>query len=285
MEEKTAKKAGRPKKVKTQESEPVSPVAAASTQEPASHGILVVIPYLASGAQGRELEYAVKGWRRHFKEKFHIVVVGDYHPICDTGDDIEFIECPQVPPTDVVNYRPHIDHVHKFRTVREHFPDSEGFIYACDDMYAVNDFDLTDVKLLKIHSMDVNPNPLDANPWQRDNAKTRELELREGLPTRSFVCHLPVWYDWDKLLAIYDKYDCDHNSYIVEDLYHNTYFKDRVPLLLNIEFDNFRCGVWRSNPRISYIRNAFRTKIWITNSPAGWIPELVNMLDEYYGRE
>ena len=57
--------------------------------------VLVVIPYLASAAQGRELEFAVAGWRKHFKENFLIVVVGDYHKVCSTGDDIFFIPCPR----------------------------------------------------------------------------------------------------------------------------------------------------------------------------------------------
>ena len=41
---------------------------------------LVVIPYLASAAQGRELEYAIAGWRRHFKEDFLIVLTGENLP-------------------------------------------------------------------------------------------------------------------------------------------------------------------------------------------------------------
>ena len=75
--------------------------------------ILVVIPYLAKEAQGRELELAVTGWRKHFKEPYHIVVVGDHDPIVDTGDDITFIECPRIDPVPG-QYLPHLDMVHKF---------------------------------------------------------------------------------------------------------------------------------------------------------------------------
>ena len=102
--------------------------------------ILVVIPYLAKDAQGSELELAVAGWRKHFKEDFLIVVVGDYHSIVDTGDDITFINCPRVKWPGKGNYWAHIDHVNKFRTVFNAYPHSEGFIYTCDDIYAVKDF-------------------------------------------------------------------------------------------------------------------------------------------------
>ena len=243
--------------------------------------ILVVIPYLAAGAQGRELEFAVAGWRRHFKEDYLIVLVGDRHPVVDTGDDITFISCPQVPDTGYQNYRPHIDHVRKFRKVLESFPDAKGFIYACDDMYAVNDFDMTDIRFLKIISDDIKGNPKSTNGWQRDAAKTRALLKSEGLPVLNFVCHLPVWYEVDKLLAIYDRYDCDHNSYIVEDIYYNTYYRDRVPFKLDRERDNLKLGVYAS-PDFFELTGALDRKIWITNSPIGYGTVLEAVLDDYF---
>jgi len=244
--------------------------------------ILVVIPYLASGAQGRELEFAVAGWRRHFREDYLIVIVGDRHPVVDTGDDIVFISCPQVPDTGYRNWRPHIDHVHKFRKVLAYFPDAKGFIYACDDMYAVNDFDMTDVRFLKIIADDIKGNPNSSNGWQRDAARTRALLKSEGLPVLNFVCHLPVWYDADKLLAIYDRYGCDRTSYIVEDIYFNTYYRNRVPLRLDRERDNLRLGIYNAAPDYFELTAALERKIWITNSPVGYVPMLETVLADYY---
>lgn len=243
--------------------------------------ILVVIPYLASGAQGRELEYAVTGWRLHFQAPFLIVVVGDYHPIVETGDDITFIHCPQVP--DVPGqYRPHLDHVRKFRMVRRLFPEEKGFIYACDDMYAVNDFGMEEILFPKIINTRMMGNPDSSNGWQRDLAKTEQLCRKEGFAAMNWVCHLPVWYDWQTLLDLYDHYDCDHNSYVVENIYFNMIYGTRKPFKLDIATDNIKCGVYRPNPNLDTIRKAFDTKIWITNSPKGWIPELDRMLNEYY---
>ena len=244
--------------------------------------VLVVIPYLAEAAQGRELEYAIAGWRKHFKEKYLIVLVGDYHPVVETGKDILFIDCPRVGPVEKGNYRCHIDHVHKFRKVREAFPKTKGFVYACDDMYAVNDFNMVHILFPKrrFGIMGGSGDPNDG--WHYDMFKTKELCEKEGLPIYNWICHLPVYYEWDKLFEIYDKYDCDHNSYIVENIYFNKYENGDTALVLHIDHDNLKCGVCRANPRLDYIRNAFKTKIWIQNSVEGWIPALDRMLADYY---
>ena len=84
------------------------------------------------------------------------------------------------------------------------------------------------------------------------------------------------------LTSIYDALDCDHVSYIVENIYFNTFYKNRKPLKLDIRYDNLKCGVYRPNPNLDTIRKAFETKVWITNSVKGWIPELDWMLRKYY---
>ena len=83
--------------------------------------ILVVIPYCSVNAQGKELEYAVAGWRRHFKENYLIVVVGEYHPVCESGDDIVYIESPRVDAVPKM-YRQHLDYVSCMRKVWNAFP-------------------------------------------------------------------------------------------------------------------------------------------------------------------
>ena len=243
--------------------------------------IPVVIPYLASQAQGRELEYAVAGWRRHFKHPFQIYIVGDYHPVVNTGDDIDFLPIPRV--DDIPGqYRPHLDHVNKFRDFMYLRPFNEGFIYACDDMYAVNDFGMEEILLPKIIQDDMGGDPSDKNGWQRDCFRTRAYCISHGLPVMNWVCHLPVYYNCELLTALYDDLDCDHVSYVVENIYFNKLYKGRKPLKLDIRYDNLKCGVYRPNPDLDVIRKAFDTKIWITNSPKGWIPELDRMLYDYY---
>jgi len=242
---------------------------------------LVVIPFFAGGAQGRELEYAVAGWRKHFKEDFKIILVGDYHLVVDTGNDIEFIKCERVPEPEPGNYRPHIDFVNKFKKVREKFPDSEGFIFVADDVYAVNDFDIYDVKVLKQQSDKLKVN--NTSPWEREKEKTICLLKQHGYKTRNFTTHLPTWFEWDKLEELWERFDMERNSYIFEDLYFNIYYPDRVPFTLNFDRDNFKCGIYRQNPRWELVERALKTKIWIQNSVEGWTWRLNEFLAKYYG--
>lgn len=244
--------------------------------------ILVVIPYLAKAAQGREIEYAVAGWRRYFKEPYHIVVVGDYNPVVDTGDDISFIECPRIDKPPLGNYRPHLDHVHKFREVRKHFPESKGFIYTCDDIYAFRDFTMEDILKPKVKSLTISGTPDHKNAWVRDNVRTKRVLLQQGLNIYNWVCHLPVYYEWDKLFAIYDKYHCDTKSYVVEQLYFNTYYPDVVPFVLDQKTDDIQFRLWQRSS-IEDFKEAMKTKIWIANSAGGWQPEMETILQEYYG--
>ena len=242
---------------------------------------LVVIPWLKAGAQGDELAYAVAGWQRHFKEKHLIIVVGEDDPKLK---GVKWIKSLRVPESEG-QYRQHLDYVSCFRKVRAAYPESEGFIFVADDVYAVHDFDIIDVKVLKYQTEKIADTPNDPNPWKRDKAKGLAVLTAEGYPTRNYTTHLPQWYEWDKLEKLWDKYDMDHESYLMEDLYFNIYYGDRLMHYVgDIASDPFyKCGVYRPNPRLNLIEEAFTKRIWIQNSPDGWIPELEQMLKNYYG--
>lgn len=245
--------------------------------------ILVVIPYLASAAQGKELEFAVAGWRKHFNEDYLIVLVGDYNPIVETGDDIVFVKCPRVKWPGKGNYWAHIDHVHKFRTVREVFPDSKGFIYTCDDIYAIKDFTMEDVLVPKVRQKEISGSFFSQNAWVVDNWRTRCILRREGLPVMNWVCHLPVYYEWDKLFAIYDKFNCDKKSYVVEQLYFNTYYADAEYVMVEDNKSEYQFKVWDKKTTVEDLKKALGNKFWVSNSVCGWSREMEAVLTEYYG--
>lgn len=254
-----------------------------SSTENYTNRVLVVIPYLAKAAQGRELEYAVAGWRKHFKEKSLIVVVGDHHPVVETGDDITFIECPRVKWPGRANYWAHIDHVNKFREVRKHFPDSMGFIYTCDDIYATKDFTLKDVQRLKVRCREIEGSFGTGNAWVVDNYKTKCKLRNEGLPVMNWVCHLPVWYEWNKLFQIYDKYHCDKKSYVVEQLYFNTFHANDDYIVIEEEPNDYQFKLWDKMKSVEDFKKGIQTKMWVCNSVYGWRPEMEQALQEYYG--
>ena len=245
--------------------------------------ILIVIPYLKKEAQGDELTLAVTGWRKFFKENYLIVIVGDWHPLVESGDDIMFIRCPRVKFPGKGNYWAHIDHVNKFLKVREAFPDSEGFIYTCDDIYATREFDIGDVKAPKVRVMDIIGSFHSPNAWVRDNYKTRRKLVKNGLPSMNWVCHLPVWYEWDKLLQIYEKYKCHKTSYVVEQLYFNTFHANDDYVVIETEPNDYQYKLWARGDKIDDFMAALGKKIWVSNSCKGWRPEMEDALRRYYG--
>lgn len=244
--------------------------------------ILVIIPYFAGGAQGNELEYAIAGWFKHFKEDFILVVVGDHHPAVEKyGPNVKFIGCERVEPIEG-EYRPALDIINKMLLVREHFPDSKNFVWSNDDIYAVNDFHLSDIQMLKCLGGEIPGDPDSVNGWIVSGWRTKQLLLKEGKSVRNFALHLPSFYEWDKVLALIDKYDIRHHSYVFNILYFNTYFADEVPFQLDAEHDNIKLGIYSSDVPQEVIEKAFDTKIWINNSVRGYNANLRNMLYRHY---
>lgn len=248
--------------------------------------VLVVIPYLPAKAQGREIEYAVAGWRKHFKYPHRIVIVGEGLQVLPSWlkdcPGLDLVESPRVP--DIPGqYRQHLDYVSCLKKVHEIAPESVGFIMVADDCYAVNDFDLADVQFLKMLEPTLAGfSEVSTNAWKRDKVKTRNVLFKAGLPTRNFTTHLPQWYEWGPLETLWERYHMDSNSLVMEDLYYNTVYKDRLPFQLDRWRDNLKLGVYTKDPDPSELGRAFFHKIWITNSPEGWVPELYNRLENYY---
>lgn len=248
--------------------------------------VIIVIPYLASAAQGKELEYAVAGWLRHFKHPHRIVIVGeglDAVPAWIRAQpNVELLESPRVPEVRG-QYRQHLDYVSCLRKVRDRYPADEGFIFVGDDCYAVNDFGLAEVQFLKMLEPSLGGfAETSPNAWVRDKVKTRNALDRAGLPRRNFTTHLPQWYEWKLLETLWKRYEMDKESFVMEDLYYNSFFQDRIPFQLDKWRDNLKLGVYTKDPDPAELGRAFFHKIWITNSPVGWVPELYNRLENYY---
>lgn len=241
---------------------------------------LVIIPYLAREAQGREISFAIAGWHKHFLAPHRIVVVGDYPTLLD-GQECDFIPCPRIAPVEG-QYLPHLDIIHKIDQALIRYTDYDGFIYTCDDIYAVNDFGPEEILFPKVQDA-VMPMVADdeGNGWWRDLGRTRDVCQKNGYGLRNWVCHLPVFYERSKYEYIIEKYGCRETSYVVENLYFNVFWNNRVPLVLS-KGNNLKYpvqGFFNKNE----VAAAFREKIWIYNSVSGWCDELAAMLDEHFG--
>ena len=249
---------------------------------------IVFIPYIHAEAQGRELEYAVAGWQMHFKEKHNIVIVGDFDDNVKNclfrtreGSEVTYIKKGRVPEPDIKNYRAHLDFVPKMKAVRQFYPYSRGFIYTCDDIYAVNDFNIDDVKALKYVPGGVDFDPNSPNPFRRDKMKTKRVLQDMGFPCRNFTTHLPLWIEWDKLEKLWMRYDMEHNSLVFEDLYYNYYYPVSGAIAIDGD-DEYKCEVRNSHPDRERLQRALTEKIWINNSPTGFCQELDDILKQHY---
>lgn len=244
-------------------------------------GYLVIIPYLASEAQGRELELAVRGWHQHFREQHRIVIVGDMPRFDMPPGYAEYIPCPRIPDTPG-QYRPHLDIINKIDVALHDYPEYDGFIYTCDDIYAVNDFGIEEVLFPKVQDW-VIPVIADdeGNGWWKDLGKTRAVCEKSGYAMHNWVCHLPVYYDRKRYMEILDRHDCRNTSYVVENLYFNAYYAKRMPLVLS-KGNNLKYPIQsKFNP--AEFEAALATKIWVYNSVGGWCKELEEMLLNHYG--
>lgn len=245
----------------------------------------VVIPYFAAAAQGRELEYAVAGWRRYFRHMNRIVIIGDYHPVSDSGPDISYYPCDRV--ADIPGqYRPHLDMNHKMLTFIRAFPDVKEFIWVADDCYPVNYFGIEEVQLLKCMPRSLKSFEKGARTaceeFRIDKLKTLAFLRGHGCAIRNFTTHLPRLYRSEQLQQVIKEVDATHNSYVIEDLYYNIFFPERIPLKLNRETDNLKYGLYEDNIPEADIRKALQEKIWITNSNKGFTPTLVKVLEEHF---
>jgi len=242
---------------------------------------LVVIPYRAQGAQGCELQLAIRGFRRHFKERHRIVVVGEDEP--HAGEDC-FVYSRRVEPREG-QYRPHLDYVSCFRAVARRFANDDypGFIWAADDGYAVNDFTIDFFSRRYANTKSFTGSPDDGNAWNRDRWNTRRLLDYIHRPHVNYTTHIPCWFTFRGLLDMFRIFAMDQWSYNIEDLYFNIYDDGRPVEFLDCATDSIRYGIWTSAPDWDAIAGALMTKTWICNSPEGWSARLEDLLKKHYG--
>jgi len=250
----------------------------------ATNKTLIVIPYLASEAQGNELELAVTGWRRHFRTAHQILVIGDWHPITETGRDILFSPCPRIDPVPG-QYLPHLDIKNKFLRARELFPRTKGFVFTCDDCYPVRDFTLADIMTPKIARREIPKKDWrNESPYLKDYYKTRDVLDLFRLPIYDFDTHLPRWYDFRRLLATYNAVR-DHESYVWSNLYYNFEVAvGNIAIPEDAELCTPHCR-WKhevksAHPGFSDVRDT--EAVWIVNGNCGWSAELEELLRWHY---
>lgn len=234
---------------------------------------LVVFPYKKAEAQGQELKLALTGWVKHFKERFRIVVVGDWEDFfTEFSEDITYI------PHECTSDNPPLDVVSKLMTVMAELPEYESLILTNDDIYPVNDFDLTDVKFLKTDGF-LTDQKSTGTLYAKNRKKTLNLLIKEEKTIFDYGCHTPVYLETSKLIDLVDRFDLQNEAYLLSSLYFNYFFPTRVPMKLDIFQDNLKVGVYRKNADLKKLQELIPWKIWVNNSKEGWSPEFAALLE------
>lgn len=155
---------------------------------------LVVIPFKAGEAQGNELMLAMRGWMKHFKEQFRIVVVGDVGDLELPGLEGDCLEI-MVIPHECKTENPPLDIVSKLLSVVEECPEVENIILTNDDIYPVNDFDVTEVKMLKADGL-LTSNKKCGELYALNRGKTLKMLQEKKLPCLITVLTCPCFSRW-----------------------------------------------------------------------------------------
>lgn len=229
---------------------------------------LVVLAYKQAGSQGNELELCLQSWKQFCQFDYHFVVIGDFdNTLISKYDWVEFIHKDPLNP--VPNqYNPHLDILSKLEYVMDKHKDIyKGFIWIADDNYAIKPFTLLDITTVHCHQSSIRGKIFPTHYWIGDKNKTIELLEQQHLPTTNYTTHYPCYFETDKLKQLIEKYNLRKESYVVEDLYFNTYDHPEP-----ISDTNIRITIWNkdefkqqfqqaiSNPNIKFIANG--TKGW-----------------------
>ena len=238
---------------------------------------LVVLPYSGRHSQGDEIHLALNGWKKFCTFDYHFVVIGDFDErLVEEYPWVEFISFKQTP-MKRDQYNPHIDIQHKMQKIYDlfHF-DYRGFIWMVDDNYAIKPFSLKDIMTIHYHQKSfTGVENLPASCWKHDKWKTRQLVDKEGFSNINYTTHYPCYFEFERLKQLWDKYNMMEESYVLEDIYFNS-FKHPDPILDS----TIRLGIWSR----SIFERDFNAAInnpnikFVCNSVEGWSKKLEEAL-------
>lgn len=243
---------------------------------------LVVLPYSQRGSQGNEIVIALNCWKKFCMSKYHFVVVGSFSQQLKEQFDswVEFIDIPDLQHKPG-QYFPHLDIQHKMEVVYNQFRNKySGFIWMVDDNYAIKPFYIFELK--QIYSHQDNFTGVEEKPtwhWKHDKWKTRQLLDKEKLPCVNYTTHFPCYFEFDRIKQIWDKYNMKEESYVIEDIYFNSFLHIR-----STQDNNIRLGIWNQE----IFKNDFQKALsnpnikFVCNSVEGWSPELEQALTKLY---
>ena len=234
--------------------------------------VTIVIPYVKSKAQGKELMYALRSLERNFTPGANIVVIGDREDwFSDKVTVIEHICMSENPQVDVVEKL-------KLAIASEHVTDR--FIWTNDDIYLLAPAILAHIQLPKIKGL-LNPDKF--NGLYSENMNRTIALLREnGYRLNDYGTHTPVVYDKCNLVGMFE----DHpelltGGYLLSSVYFNWLGEVR-PILLNWKQDQWAMSIVTQAPDPDLFDRLVADKFFLNNAESGYSPWLMSKLDELF---
>lgn len=182
--------------------------------------IAVIIPYLKGKAQGLELLYAVRSIAKNFTEDdYQLVVIGDKEDWF--SDEILFIDKP------CIGSNPQADVIDKIKTILVDESIPEEFVWTNDDIYFVSPTTMSDLRILKTDGLLKTDGS--ARTYNKNRERTIKALLRLGRPIRNFATHMPVVYEKEKMMSVFETFSHEMEAgLLLSSAYFNLHFDAQV---------------------------------------------------------
>jgi len=244
-----------------------------------------VIPYVAKGAQGWELDTAVRGWHKYFQGPFRMVIIGNWTPIVEQLVKEGKAESMQIERLQAHTSEPALDIVRKMTQIIEQFRSQyKGCVWANDDMYPVNPVSLASIRVLKVLSSSLGGDINSPNYFSRAMYRTRKALEARDLPIYNYSNHLPQWFNFNSLESVLETFDCANVPHLIKSLYNNVCYPKDGCFRVNVSRPNsFKFGVYGSPDTgvIAAVRSAMESGVqFINNSNKGYSRELIDAVRE-----
>lgn len=255
-------------------------IGAGANEDPLSEiinkGIAVVIPYLKSEAAGEELRFALRSWSEHFKEKHHIVVVGDREDWFSPEithipmDPVLILEdCNCAIPAQIRN--PQADVTHKLLALIATEEIEGDFILSNDDIFLAGHTTLADIQSLKAYG-DLEDHGKGTSLYCQNALLTKRALRAQKKSTRSYGTHTPMFLNTEVLADIIERYEATEKGLLLTSVYYNDQFPNARPTQVKGGIhDPILASVYRDNAELALMSKIFNERKFVNCNAKGWV--------------
>ena len=239
-------------------------IQAENISAPSPHfGPVIVIPFRANKAKGKELLYAIRAWEKHLPD-VRIILIGNTLP--------ELTGLVGHIPHKPVSDNPQIDVANKMAAAIASDLVPEVFIWSNDDIYCVSDIHPADLAVLKAVPGGLVMKGAGSGIYGENGARTLKALKDEGIAKPfDYAAHTPVVFEKTKLAETLVKFKCTKEGHLVSSLYFNTHYPNVRPVILdNTGQGSVVASVFRENPNPKVMPTIFATQKWVNNNDKGW---------------